>query len=174
MKYKVSILVSDSYLKRKLELILSDIATFSDRESADVVFTSEKNASTRAVTVGRGEEYMLKIPFSDGDVLATLPKVGDTGRGLAVVDTRVILGEREIKFSELEKSLFMKLYDAKGQFVSREELFSVFAEGASESMLNVYIHYLREKLEGDGVRVIISSRKNGYKIDEKFFAREDL
>ena len=174
MKYKVSILVSDSYLKRKLELILSDIAIFSDVESADVVFTSEKNASTRAVTVGRGEEYMLKTPFSDGDVLATLPKVGDTGRGLAVVDTRVILGEREIKFSELEKNLFMKLYDARGQFVSREELFSVFAEGASESMLNVYIHYLREKLEGDGVRVIISSRKNGYKIDEKFFAREDL
>ena len=38
--------------------------------------------------------------------------------------------------------------------------------------MNVYVHYLREKLEYNGEKVIISSRKNGYKIDERFFPRD--
>ena len=34
--------------------------------------------------------------------------------------------------------------------------------------MNVYIHYLREKLEADGEKIILSSRSHGYKIDEKY------
>jgi DNA-binding response OmpR family regulator len=112
---------------------------------------------------------MLRVPFSDDDVQAVLPSEKREGYGVSVTSEQVFLGEKEIRLSELERALFMKLYESRGDFVSRDELFSVFTEGSSESMLNVYIHYLREKLERDGVRVIISSRKHGYKIDEKFF-----
>ena len=40
--------------------------------------------------------------------------------------------------------------------------------GADEGVLNVYVHYLREKLERGGEKIIISSRGLGYKIDEKY------
>jgi DNA-binding response OmpR family regulator len=39
-------------------------------------------------------------------------------------------------------------------------------------VLNVYVHYLREKLE-DGKKIIISSRKLGYKIDERYLTPDD-
>ena len=56
-----------------------------------------------------------------------------------------------------------------GEFVSRDELSrAVWGEGADGGILNVYIHYLREKLESKGEKVIISSRRGGYKIDGKY------
>ena len=171
MKRKVCILVADAYLRRKLELIFSDVAIFTSENEADTVFTdvSAPTPSARRISVGRGEGYTLRIPFSDEDALSFLPTKSDEGRIISVIDGRIFLGADEIRLTELEGALFMKLYRAGGEFVSREELFSVFADGASAGMLNVYVHYLREKLERDGVRVIISSRKLGYKIDEKFF-----
>ena len=171
MKYRVCILARDSYLKRKLELILSEHAIFTNQADADIVFADShlSVSGARLVTVGKGVDCTLRIPFSDAQVLNLLPSDEQTRHGIAVIGGRILLGERDIKLTELERGLFMKLYDARGEFVSRDELFSVFADGSSESMLNVYIHYLREKLEGDGTRVIISSRKHGYKIDEKFF-----
>lgn len=174
MKRKVSILIADKYLKRKLELILSDDVILTGESDADIIFAEEDIPSTAGyvVTVGRGDGYMLRVPFSDEDALAVLPNEGGERRGITLIGSRVFLGDNEIRFTELERCLFMKLYEAGGEFVSRDELFSVFAEGSSESMLNVYIHYLREKLERGGVRVIISSRKHGYKIDEKFFLQE--
>ena len=39
---------------------------------------------------------------------------------------------------------------------------------ADEKTVNVYIHYLREKLESGGEKIIISSRNMGYKIDSKY------
>jgi DNA-binding response OmpR family regulator len=42
-----------------------------------------------------------------------------------------------------------------------------------EGLINVYVHYLREKLEVGGEKIINSSRKNGYAIDEKFI-KEDV
>lgn len=171
MKHKACILVSDAYLKRKLELILADKVVFTGKEDAEIILADKehKASGARVVTVGRGDGYMLRVPFSDDEALAYLPSRGSDAVGISVVGERIFLGENEIKLTELEGALFTKLYEARGEFVSRGELFSVFADGSSESMLNVYIHYLREKLERDGTRVIISSRKHGYKIDEKFF-----
>ena len=59
--------------------------------------------------------------------------------------------------------------EADGAFISREALKSaVWGAESSEGVLNVYIHYLREKLERDGEKVILSSRKSGYALAEKF------
>ena len=45
---------------------------------------------------------------------------------------------------------------------------TVWGDGADGGVLNVYIHYLREKLEAGGEKIILSSRKQGYKIVEKY------
>ena len=39
-------------------------------------------------------------------------------------------------------------------------------------MINVYIHYLREKLELCGEKIIIASREAGYRIDKRFLGGE--
>ncbi|MBQ7356952.1 MAG: helix-turn-helix domain-containing protein [Clostridia bacterium] len=171
MKHRAALRLDNAYLKRKLELILSGKVIFTELKDADIVFTDGNipKGSARTVTVGRGSDFTLRVPFSDEVALSLLPREITPTIGITVVGERIFIGEREIKLTELEEALFMKLYSARGEFVCRAELFSVFAEGSSESMLNVYIHYLREKLESDGSRVIISSRKHGYKIDEKYF-----
>jgi DNA-binding response OmpR family regulator len=47
--------------------------------------------------------------------------------------------------------------------VSREALKrAAFVNGGDDRMLNLYIHYLREKLEQDGIRRIFASRGKGY------------
>ena len=59
--------------------------------------------------------------------------------------------------------------EAQGGFVSREEILrEIWDNCADAGVINVYVHYLREKIE-HGEKIIISSRNNGYKIDEKYF-----
>ena len=75
---------------------------------------------------------------------------------------------KKIKLTDTELRMLSVLLESDG-FVERQALLdAVFADGAGDGSVNVYIHYLREKLEKDGDRVIISSRKYGYKIDEKW------
>lgn len=79
----------------------------------------------------------------------------------------IIRGER-IKLSELEARLLWLLIEAGGEYVSREEILGeIWNNEADAGIINVYIHYLREKLE-KGEKIILSSRKHGYKIDESF------
>lgn len=79
-----------------------------------------------------------------------------------------ILGERRVKLTEVEYRLLSALLFAEG-FVAREALLrEVWGEGVDPGVLNVYVHYLREKLEVGGEKMILSSRKLGYAIDERF------
>ena len=58
--------------------------------------------------------------------------------------------------------------------LSREEILNaVWNNEADSGVINVYIHYLREKLELDGEKIILSSRKLGYAIDERFINKND-
>lgn len=62
-----------------------------------------------------------------------------------------------------ERRLLVCLQAAEGAPVSREALMrAVWGETGSEEKLNLYIHYLRKKLEKDGVRRIFSARGKGY------------
>jgi len=86
------------------------------------------------------------------------------------------LDREDIKLTEVEARLLDCLLSAGGEYVDRATLTSsVWGEGANEGVLNVYIHYLREKLEARGEKIILSSRKLGYKIDAKYLegVRED-
>lgn len=79
----------------------------------------------------------------------------------------------EIRLTEVEYALLRVLREANGAFISRERLHAaVWGNEGTESLLNVYIHYLREKLEKGGEKVILSSRKYGYALAEKFTGGE--
>jgi len=80
----------------------------------------------------------------------------------------VTKGEMTVTLTDVEYRLFSALFSRDG-FVKREELTRlVWGDSAGDGVLNVYIHYLREKLEADGERVILSSRREGYSIDGKY------
>ena len=65
------------------------------------------------------------------------------------------------------------IYGAGGEFISREEILErVWKNSADSGVINVYVHYLREKLERHGEKIILSSRKGGYRIDEKYLGGE--
>lgn len=76
---------------------------------------------------------------------------------------------KEIRLTDVEYSLLSALVAARGAFISRADLrTAVWGEEGTDGLLSVYIHYLREKLERGGEKVILSSRKSGYALAEKF------
>jgi two-component system OmpR family response regulator len=78
-----------------------------------------------------------------------------------------IFGEK-IKLTEVEYKLLEVILKADG-FVSKEQILdTVWGDGYDLGVVNVYVHYLRRKLEKGGNKVIISSRNEGYRIDEKY------
>ncbi len=74
----------------------------------------------------------------------------------------VFLGGTAVMLSDAEYRLLMSLAAAGGAPVPRDELEKRVFPGAQPGVLNVYIHYLRKKLESDGVRRIFSRRNGGY------------
>lgn len=89
-------------------------------------------------------------------------------------DGRAVLlyGER-IRLTEVELLLLKTLFEAKGEFLGREVLMkAVWGDEGTNSLLNVYIHYLREKLERGGEKIILSSRGGGYALTKKVIGGE--
>lgn len=74
----------------------------------------------------------------------------------------VKMGEREIKLSDNELSVFSLLYKNRGEAVSREAILE--ALGGSGNEADVYICLLRRKLEAGGKKVILTVRGQGYKL----------
>ncbi len=182
---KVFIYTSDKYLRRKIELILEGkydaIAYGEDVPSDEDILILDLDSAPADGIAG----HPRKITLSHRDGISDLPlplplgalearlncECGD-GRGKIepVPGERAVLlyGER-IKLTEHEHALFMRLFSSGGEYVPRRELSkSVFGDGENDRMLNLYIHYLREKLETGGEKIILSSRKLGYKIDGKY------
>lgn len=75
-----------------------------------------------------------------------------------------LLDGQEVFFSRREFALLSALFEADG-FLSREELIEKIWDGKADARtVNVYIHYLREKLEAGGRRIICCDRARGYAI----------
>ena len=81
----------------------------------------------------------------------------------------VSLDGEKIALTELELKLLTAIMSGNGSFVSRERLLEVVWENKKDvGIVNVYVHYLREKLEKNGEKIILSSRGEGYKISERY------
>ena len=87
--------------------------------------------------------------------------------------TGVMLHGRRVSLTEVEMKLFYALYSSEGMIGREELLHRVWGDDADGGVLNVYIHYLRTKLETEGERIIIAARGKGYGISEKYRRRCD-
>ncbi len=78
----------------------------------------------------------------------------------------VLIGDNEVALSAKEHALLLALWEANGDYRTREELLSTVwhGENPDPGVVNVYIHYLRRKLERDGQRCIFAARGRGYRL----------
>ncbi len=171
---KAAILTDNKYLFQKLYLLLSEDEDFSlsDETDAELIIADidTRPAPRGAVTVSSradsSADIILPLPLSE---IKKRLKRGDDGRIILNAETHTVsVNSVRAKLTELEYALFSLLAE-RGDFVSRAEILeSVWHGGADEGIINVYIHYLRAKLERSGEKIIISSRKSGYRIAEKY------
>lgn len=179
MKRRVAVITKDKYLFQKIYLILCDrfdIVTESDITTDAVLLdrdTSDIDADG-AILMSRNEGAHLSVPFTREALLSAINEV-DTAPQIRLGERCVYLRGEKIALTEMEFSLLSELVLANGEYKSRDALLrSVWNGEADGGILNVYIHYLREKLEADGEKIINSSRGKGYKIDEKYLKGGNL
>ena len=116
----------------------------------------------------RTREDCLPIPTPIDTVESILRGEGESLR-LQSDARHASIGNRSIPLTEVEGALLSELLLAKGKCVSADSLIQTVWKGnASHSCVNVYIHYLRQKLESGGERIIRSRRGEGYYVDEKY------
>lgn len=175
---RIMLVTQDRFLERKCALALADVAIFNSGTALgsdnlydvclwDVDTAGEPEDIDNVMTMSRDGDADILIPFT----FETLLSIAEGEASTRVLECRgrtAYLRGEEIRLTELESALLLRLIEARGEFVSREELLcDVWGDGADIGIINVYIHYLREKLER-GEKIIISSRKCGYKIDGRY------
>ena len=171
MKKTVGVITDDPYLFQKIKRALSDVAEVSRGDGGvfDMLIVDRAASDAPAdLVIARGGECDLKIPFTYADLLRAVEGGEQAALAKSDTDRCALLHGKRIKLTELEYSLFSYLFDAR-RFVGKDELLKdVFSGGSNDGIVNVYVHYLREKLEAHGEKVIICSRMQGYRIDEKY------
>lgn len=190
----IGVLSTDGMLIRKLALALSESAAVSratkgSDECFDILFVDKRARGASAlsdsaadipavrtvVISDRGNTSAsasaLPYPFSFRE-LHELVAGGEGSVQRLIIETdgrSVLLDGERIRLTEREHRLISAIAEGGGEFVGREKLRALaFGEDADGGILNVYIHYLREKLEKSGEKIILSSRLGGYRIDEKY------
>lgn len=171
-KMKIAIITSDAYLYQKLalELYESGFIPTKDTEGADrVIVDYEINADyPSALSIGKNEKADFVLPLCIGALTEKLQSRNEAAVSLCESERAVIVFGRKVRLTEIEYSLFSLLYRERG-LVSKEKILKdIWNNEADGGVVNVYIHYLREKLERDGRKLILSSRQGGYRINELY------
>lgn len=128
------------------------------------------------------DDYMTK-PFAMRELLARIKartRGGILGADkkreaydirLDMATYKVYCGEKSVKLSNKEYQMMEYLIINKGQVLTREMLFNKvwgFDDTANLGSLDVYIHFLRKKLEFlQSKAVIVTSKGVGYSLEEK-------
>lgn len=161
---KIKIETKDRYLFGKLFLELTEMGGVSvtDGENYDILFSDDGREISATLP---GGEICGTLPrdYALGDAAALVTKAGAPGLSIDPDGKCAVLCGERIKLTDIEYKIYSLLFSAKGGYVPGEEIIdSVWGDDGSRGRLNVYIHYLREKLERYGRRVISSSRGGGY------------
>ena len=172
----VGVYTENEYLFRKIALELSEVAktVLLNRESDTTCDSYLVDADNPAFSDIKGirmkrEGGDISIPFRIGSLASYFKNEKGAFVEAIASSKSARVGQRTVKLTELEYSLFELLISGKGAYVSRDEILeTVWNSKADKGIINVYIHYLREKLEADGEKIILSSRNYGYKINEKY------
>lgn len=178
MKKRVGIITYDTVLYNKIRLILrkdADVIPMSQDdapEGFDLIITDSDDTipdGVRHVSIGEGRD--IPYTFRHEDILAAIDSADEgisSTISLSAAGNQAFLFGEAIKLTKVEYRLLERLLDTRG-FVSREDLLrDVWGDECDEGIITVYIHYLRRKIEKNGERIIIASRNEGYKIDEKY------
>lgn len=171
------------FLRCELDGLFSEFRRETDAkevEAGDVCFIDADTSAVRTVgvpcfTFSRRGGCDFPLPAPLGSVRAAVLRAREAAPRLSLSDDgrTVMLGERTVRLSEGEFALLSRLFRAKGAYVGREELLSdVFGNAAEAGILNVYIHYLRKKLEAGDEKIIFSSRGDGYRLSERVFGTQ--
>jgi len=178
---RAAFITDDKYLFGKAALELSGrvILTSELTAECEILFYDCESSlplpdfSGRVVMLSRkGADGALKLPLPLGAFLE-LVSGADATRRLKISEEKrgAILDGRYIPLTAHEYSLLSRLLESP-RGISRLKLSEdVFGE-RNDRLLNLYVHYLREKLEGEGERIIISERGSGYSISKKFIGGE--
>ena len=177
MKQSVLLRSKNRLLIQKLKLMLRNVATVEVSESADPVgydrvildLDTVKDAGCDAIRISSNGDGDFTPPIDRAAFLALFTDSEKRRRLTVREDVRcAVLGDKVIKLTEVEYRLLKLMLSEKG-YVSRATILEqIWGDEADSGVINVYVHYLREKLEKDSEKIIISSRKNGYTISEKF------
>ena len=176
---RILVLTNDVYLKRKIELELGDeneIYNSSEQGSFDALIydadsgIDKPNGEFKALVLTRNEkiENAHVLPLSIGAVKKLLSEANTSPLILYPETKTAELFKKSIKLTAHEYALLDLLYRGGTSFTSREKISEEVWQGAADGLINIYIHYLREKLETAGEKIIISSRKHGYKINPNY------
>ena len=174
----VSVITNDKYLFRFIELKLADDASVIDGASSvcDVIIydidsgIELPDTGARVIRISReAHSDALTLPLARGALKVTvLDKNESPALSLASDGKGAILKGRYLKLTAHEFSLLSLLIEGDTEYTPRETIAKRVWGEASDGLINIYIHYLREKLETDGERIILSSRKYGYKINPAY------
>ena len=157
---RICVVSKDEKLLHRFSLLPSEY-TFTDLHHASLIIWDADSAPrptvsqpilcvTRDVTRASEGDLLLLRPFSlraPEEMLSKIREHSDTPH-----------------LSPTEERLLTVLKEAGENGIDRESLLRrVFGEKAEDSLLNVYICYLRKKLEGDGKKRIFALRGKGYR-----------
>lgn len=146
-----------------------------------LMLTAKTELADRVKGLDYGADYYLTKPFETAELLACLrailrrgdeirpeqPEFGDIY--IDVAASELICKNRSVKLNMRELELLRLLIANKGILLSKENIFlriCGYDSEADDSIVEVYLSFLRKKLEHVGSRVKISVvRRVGYKLE---------
>lgn len=173
---RILVITDDKYLYRKAELELASHEILSTDTAAhpDLIIYDKDSLlpcpeAERIITLSRSTDADYTIPLPLDALTEIIAERKVTSRlTLKKEASAAILDGKLIKLTAHEYSLLSLLISGGKEFTPREKIEKEIFPELSCGMINVYIHYLREKLETSNEKIVLSSRKYGYKINEKF------
>ena len=176
MKKHVGVITADKVLYNKIRLLLRDVANVTPAEicehaeSYDLFLIDTRISAEKAGAIPIGEGGAIPLSFRHEELFSLLDRSDEPENSLALVPAtrEAYISGESVKLTDVEYKLLEVIFTEDG-FVSKDTLLrKVWGDGYDLGVVNVYVHYLRRKLEKDGKKVIISSRNEGYKISESY------
>ena len=145
-----------------------------------LMLTAKSELEDRIAGLNAGADYYLTKPFDTRELLACINallrrqgaevnelRYGNTALDLA--SSTLLCGENEVRLSARECDVMRLLLQSKGGNLSKEVILSRvwgFDSNAVENHVEVYVGFLRRKLESIGSNVrIVSVRRLGYHLE---------
>ena len=145
-----------------------------------LMLTARDAVSDRVNGLDAGADDYLTKPFATEELLArvrALARRADPGEGPLRVGDLVLdaarhevrRGDRPIELTPKEFELLEYLMRHVGQVVSRDQIFQNVwrdAEGVSSKSVDLYVHYVRNKIDRDTARPLVRTLRGvGYMVD---------